>query len=138
MPDYLAHTAVQLIELNDTKSGNTIGNAVCYMAKDKENKPLMVIDNVEMAPGYQNIQEIREGITLFAHNYSKAVAKGKDVPIYMGQNYNDVPESDLKSKGISFNLIGKTAEDKLYLDSIDGWSEELDQTKTSKLYVLRK
>jgi|GEM_PF-3948705 len=134
--DYLGHTSVQLIEFKDQRRGNVVGHTTCYMAKDDHKRSFMVLSDIELAPGYQNSNEIRDGIIKFAREYSKSVAKGKDVPVYLGKNFNDVPVWDLNTKTVDLQFIGKAIDNKLYLDSLSGWTDNLNEEKSPSLYVL--
>ena len=82
------------MEIIDNDSGETIGNALVYYAKDKKNQPYFVIDNIEIHNHYRKTSdielELRDAITEFAQKINMAVTKKADTPIIIGEQHNDI------------------------------------------------
>ncbi len=120
MPVYLLHSAINMIELVDNKNGEVIGNAVTYMAKDDENNPIMVIDNVEINNSRKGNQDynmqFREEITLYCKKLLKKMSPDKNIKIVLGVRYNDIPTEDLTKSNVNLSFIGELGDSELYLD----------------------
>ena len=133
MPNYLLDTAYNMIELVDNNDGETIGNALCYFVKDKNNKPIFVIDNIEIKnsrkPSIEIGKEIRNALTEYASRICTSVCGNDNIPIYMSDNYNDVPIEDLPHEKVYMSFVGKNHEDRIYLDMYNGWRDTDDLEK---------
>ena len=146
MPHYLLNTAFNMIEIVDNKSGEIIGNALCYMAKTTENDqeiPTFIIDNIEISPSRklsdENGIKLRNAIVEYAKNVAKEISGKKDLPLYIGTSYNDVPCEDLSKNRIYVDFLGKIAtaddaSDEVYLDTFDGWEEKDKLSNFVELY----
>ncbi len=124
MPQYLMNTAFNMIEIVDNKSGNTIGNAMCYFANNN-GQQVFVIDNIEINRNYipaENIgKKLRTAIKEYAQNITKEVSGKDDIPIILGTKFNDVPTKDLAPmKNIRLSFIGDIASQSIYLDIYGG------------------
>ena len=148
MPQYLLNTAFNMIEIVDNNSGETVGNALCYLANLDTNYnhttlPALIIDNIEIRNSKklssENGKMLREAIFNYAKNITKSIS-GKNMPIYLGPTYNDVPCNDLKECRMFVKFLGEIAtknessdEDEIYLDTFNGWIKK-DKTK-AKFYT---
>ncbi len=126
MPTYLLNTAFNMIELVDNISGKTVGNALCYYGFDSNKELVFIIDNVEInnsyTPSYDTLKIIRQGIKDYATNINKEIAPYKEIPIYLGPNYNDIPTGDLDEIEDEFvTFIGKIDNRNCYLDAFNGY-----------------
>lgn len=124
MPDYLLSTSINMIEIVDNQSGNTIGNALCFLAVDENNKTCFIIDNIEINNNYRISDEtgtkILNAIKTYINNYCKSFSK-EDLPIYMGKFFNDIKTKGANiSKTIEF--LGKVNTSNLYLDTFGSWT----------------
>ena len=131
-PHYLLNTSCNMIEILDEATGRTVGNALCYFAKNAEGKPIFILDNVEINNSIKFTEEtgksFRNAIIQYAANISKAVTRQDNTEIYMGASYNDIPTSDLPVYNNKISFIGKFDCEELYLDVYSGWinTNELD------------
>ena len=138
--DYLTMPVFNMIELVDNKTNQVTGNALCYFAKDFEsNKPVFIIDNIEIAPKYKPSDrtgvELRNAILKYCKNIIKSVGADDNTPIYLGKSYNDIQSADLKTTNKKIEFIGSY--DDLYLDAFGGWVDSTRTAKeTGKFYVL--
>ncbi len=128
IPTYLFNTAFNMIELVDNITGNTVGNVLCYYIKDGDNNPALILDNIEISNNYtltpETGKKIRDGIFDYAFNLNKEIAPNRDIPVLLGINYNDVPDSDLDTIPDEFiTLIGKVSDTEIYLDAFGGWRD---------------
>ena len=149
MPIYLLNTAFNMIEIIDKKTGNTIGNSLCFWGLDKDNVPSLILDNIEINNSFNLSKKqginLRNAIVQFASNTAKSITGKKDNPIYLGTKFNDLPCSDLKSKKREIKFIGDIAvaqrlmsdENEVYLDIYDGWTDIEDMPKSCNLYKLK-
>ena len=145
MIDYLTSTAFNMIEFVDNKTGQTVGNALCYLA-DTDKGTAFIIDNVEInnnkALSSNNGIEFRTALTKYAENVSREINNEQVMPIYIGTTYNDIPDKDLKSISTKLKFIGTLSKPELYLDvfpdatgsNVDTW--DLYRKKECKLYKL--
>ena len=131
-PHYLLNTSCNMIEIIDDATGKTVGNALCYFAKNAEGKPIFILDNVEINNSIKFTEEtgksFRNVIIQYADNIFKAVSGQENTEIYMGASYNDIPTSDLPVYNNKISFIGKLDCEELYLDVYSGWinTNELD------------
>jgi len=139
MPVYLINSAFNMIELIDNNTGNTIGNALCYFIKTN-NGPKFVIDNIEIRnsekPSEKVGKELRESIKKYAAKIAKTVA-GEELPIWLGQSFNDVPVEDLQTFEKTCQFLGDISNlDEVYLDAFGGWYYSWDDLDEIELYRL--
>ena len=124
MPDYLLSTSINMIEIVDNRNGNTIGNALCFLAVDENGKTCFIIDNIEINNNYRLSEEasgkLLYAIKAYASKFCKTFSK-EELPIYMGNFYNDV-----KAKGTyctkTIEFLGKVNTSNLYLDIFGSWT----------------
>ena len=137
MPTYLLSTMFNMIELVDNKTGETMGNALCYFAVDEYNEPKFIIDNIEIANKYKMSDSASEKllneIIGYCINLLKTIS-GKNIPILMGTNYNDVYDEDITTIELDYlKALGEMDYEMTYLDAFNGWSEgEFDSNYLEK------
>ena len=141
MPHYILNTAFNMIEMVDNKTGKTIGNALCYFAKNNKNEIVFVVDNIEIAnknkPSSQAGIELRKTIVSYVQNILKEVCPNEDIKIYLGASYNDVPVEDLDEIDNKTSLYGDFDCSEIYLDAFGGWSDgKTNPKKETSLYCL--
>lgn len=136
MPYYLMNTAFNMIEFVDNVSGKTMGNALCYFVKDNNEKPVFVIDNIEInnaqKPSDYIGLKLRNAIIQYAANVAKDVTGNDDIQIVMSENYNDVPYEDLPVRSQTINFVGDITKDDIYVDLYDGWVDKKDLIKPTR------
>lgn len=140
MPHYLVNTAFNMIELVDNKSGETVGNALCYFAKNSKNELIFIIDNIEInnsaKPSDKIGVKLRDFIVQYAKNIIMEATNRDDIPIYIGNSYNDVPIDNLPIQKETVSFLGDVDCDDIYLDLYNGWIEKEKLTKECELVKL--
>lgn len=140
-PHYLLNTSCNMVEIIDETSSQTIGNALCFFAKNAEGKPILIIDNVEINNKIKFTDDIgkrfRSAITQFASNVANAVTGTKNTEIFLGASYNDIPISDLTVCNDKISFIGKLDCEELYLDVYSGWINTNELEGQRKLLRLK-
>lgn len=109
---YIKNKMIQAIEILDGEQ--SIGNTMCYMAMLDE-KPCLILDNIELKPQYHGSAIIKEGVFNFAKNLAKKIC-GKDIPVYLCPKRNDISVDDMKLKLGDLMLVGDTGEDSVYVN----------------------
>lgn len=133
MPSYLLNTMFNMMEIIDNDSGETIGNALVYYAKDKKNQPYFVIDNIEIHNHYRKTSdielELRDAITEFAQKINIAVTKKADTPIIIGEEHNDITLAYLQNLSEELSPIGSMECKEMYLDLFGGRQFDVNSIK---------
>lgn len=129
MIDYQLNTAFNMIVIVDNVSGQVVGNALCYFAKDESGKPIFIIDNIEVKdsikPHGDESIALRDSIVEYVSNMLEQVTGKNDTPIYLGSNYNDVSEEGLpKVKPKEVVVLGDIESSEAYLDALNGWNRK--------------
>ena len=141
MPHFIMDTAYNMIELVDNTSGKTIGNALCYFAKNSNGEPIFIVDNIEISNSVKPSEEVgielRDSITQYASNVAKEVTGQDDIPIYMSKQYNDVPFEDLPAKQETISFMGNIDCEQIYMDLYGGWIEKANLTDNCNLLKLK-
>lgn len=144
MPHYLMNTAYNMIEINDTETGETIGNALCYFVKDEQGKPCFIIDNIEInnknKPSDETGEKLRNAITQYASNVTKEVTGNDDISIYMSGYNNDVPTDNLEHSEQNISFLGDIDCDNIYMDLYGGKirkDEKTNKIPDMKVNLLR-
>ena len=128
MPHYLMNTAYNMIEIVDNITGKTVGNALCYFIKGENEKPALVIDNIEI--NNTNILsddvgiKVRDTVAQYAPNVAKKVTGNEDTHIYMSSENNDVPIIGLKPAFQKIEFLGEIDCDEIYMDLYKGWTKK--------------
>lgn len=119
MLDYLANTLFNMIEIVDNTNGKTLGNALCYFVKDPKDNLAFVVDNIEIDPAKtltpENGIKLRECIADYIQEVISTLGR-KNIPIYIGKSFNDLPVEDLPKAESFFSLLGKLECEEIYLD----------------------
>lgn len=68
------------------------------------------------------LKPLNQDIVSFGRKLNKDIAPDKEIPIYLGENYNDVPTGDLQEIEDEFvTFIGKIDNKNCYLDAFNGY-----------------
>lgn len=116
-PNYIKNKMISGIEV--LAKDKPIGNTICYIA-EIDNKPALVLDNIEMKPDYRKgtiNDNARDLMFSYAKKFTKELGK-EDMPIYIGWNRSKVNLRDYKCECKNFKIIGTSGEDNIYIDSI--------------------
>lgn len=136
---YVMNTAFNFITVKDNTTGETIGNALCYIVKNKNGEPYFLIDNIEInngkKPAPETCKQIRQQMANYAARVAKAMTGRDDIPIFMSGNYNDVPTNDLSSIREEIQVLGECNRGNIYLDLYGGWQDAYS-SKACKLLKL--
>ena len=133
-PAYIMNKLISSIEVKD--GDNFIGNTMCYIALI-DNKPALVLDNIELKPQYQYNDKIRDAIFEYAKKLSAEIGKPK-MAIYLGPNRHKVNLDEFPIENKHFTIVGSTGDDKIYLD-YDAEAHQIskDLTIDSPMYKIR-
>ncbi|MCQ2958421.1 MAG: hypothetical protein MJ180_05940, partial [Candidatus Gastranaerophilales bacterium] len=139
MPNYILNTMFNMIEIVDNNTGRTVGNALCYYAKNISNEIYFVIDNIEINNHYKlsdkRGEELRNSIKKFAQNVNKEVSGKDNIPIILGgEDLNDVPTDKLRERHNVLSKLGSMNCEEIYADLFGGWSDM--QTDSTSYYQL--
>lgn len=143
MPQYLLNTTFNMIEIADNKTGDIVGNALCYIAI-VNSKPAFIIDNIEIKNSEKLSNEesinLRNAITKYAENVAKDITGNNKTLIYLGDAYNDIETSDITIGTVNKRvcILGNLPEEGVYLDALGGYIETNGEikNKTACLYKL--
>lgn len=114
-PKYILTKAIQAIEIKDGE--NSIGNTMCFWGKIN-NKPALILDNIEIKPMYQYSEQLRDGIVEFAKKMAKEIA-GENAEVYAGPNRHKVDFPESSKKMCVMDLIGDYGDGNIYFDIIN-------------------
>nr|MCQ2958527.1 GNAT family N-acetyltransferase [Candidatus Gastranaerophilales bacterium] len=128
MPHYIMNTAFNMIEITDTKSGKVVGNALCYYAQDENGNPIFVIDNVEINNHNKTSNEtgvkLRTAICEYIKNLNKEVGNGREIPVIIGHQFNDIPADGLNEGATTLKVLGDIDCPGIYMDLYTGWAQK--------------
>ena len=144
MPHYLMNTSYNMIELVDNTTGKTIGNALCFFVKGEDDKPVFIIDNIEINNAHKTSKEVgvqlRNAIAEYASKVAREVIGNDHTPIYVGHSYNDVPTADLQSSSQKVEFLGDVGihnDDEIYMDLYGGWVNKSELSQTMSMLRLK-
>ncbi|MFC1549076.1 hypothetical protein ACFL5E_03860, partial [Candidatus Omnitrophota bacterium] len=118
--EYLIDQGVQVVEVVDEVSGNTIAQTWVFVAYDMEDEPVLVMDNIEVHNSYplgtkQN-KIIADNIIEYVKGYAKDVGAKA---VYLGETeYNDIITTNMEIDPLTLRKAGG------YLwDQMEGYEE---------------
>lgn len=130
MADYLMTNAFNMIELVDNKTNKIIGNSLCYFITDENDKPALVLDNIEInnkeKPSTEVGKKLRAELFEYASSIAEKVTGRKNIPILLGKMANDLPTNDLKGSKNESKFLGDYASKLIYLDAFGGFCSRYD------------
>ncbi len=137
--DYLTSHGVQLVEVQALGSDKTMANTFLYWGKTPQGDLSLVVDNVEVAAQYRDARtatRLREELAAYLKDYAQAVI-GREAPILLGQNYNDIPTLGLPETEKTLQVMAYPPDGELYLDSLHGnaWIN-IQKPCKAKFYIL--
>jgi hypothetical protein len=122
MIDHVIDQGIQVVEVIDEGKNRTMALAWLFLAKDNQNNPYLVIDNIEVNDDYSGIAPLKEAIKNNLIDYCKeyAYSIGSKALLaglfgYSKVNINEFPED-------TFNLTkigGYFEEEKYYLEALE-------------------
>ena len=133
-PTYILSKMVSAIEVLDGKE--PVGNTMCYIARI-DNKPALLLDNIELQNKYQYNDEIRDMIFEYAQKLTTELGQS-DMPIYAGINRHKINMENCPIENKHFALIGTTDNIPIYVDFDTGvYDSKTSKTFQSDLYKIR-
>lgn len=125
MADYLMSSAFNMIELVDNKTNKIIGNSLCYFVTDENDKPALVLDNIEINNKEKPSTDVGRKLRRELFNYASAVAEkitgDKNTPVLLGKAVNDLPTKGLKGHKDEVRFLGTYVPNLIYLDAFKGF-----------------
>lgn len=132
-PRYVMDKFISAIEVLDGEK--PIGNTMCYFINLNE-KPALVLDNIELLGKYQNIDTIRDAIIELASKLCTAVGR-PDAEIYAGPLRHKVDMNKFKAYSHSFTILGSSNDEKTYIDFAGETVVSPEFRYNTKLYKLK-
>lgn len=95
--DYNTDLGVQIINIYDETKNEPVTAAWCWIGKDEEGSPALVIDNIESNTMYSAnySEQLTKELFDYLENYAKSIGVKK---IVLGKANNDLPTSGVLSK----------------------------------------
>ena len=120
--DYLTDAGMNIIEIKDQNTGQTVAQTFVFMAQNEEGENIMVLDNVEINNDYRGLnQAIRQHLFEYISEYADKLVKDsrkKINTVLLGTAYNDIETSDLYQRKETVKKVGGAGiADTQYLDS---------------------
>lgn len=133
-PTYVLSKMVSAIEVLDGEK--PVGNTMCYIARI-DNKPALLLDNIELQNKYQYNDEIRDMIFEYAQKLTTELGQ-PDMPIYAGINRHKINMESCPIENKHFTLIGTTDNIPIYVDfDTSAYDSKMSKTFQSDLYKIR-
>ena len=141
MPHYIMNTSLNMIEIKDNKSGNIVGNALCYLVKTEDDKFAFIIDNIEINQGLDLSETqgagLREAITDYAQRGANEITHQDYTPIFVSPNFNDLPCDNMSMEEHAVSFIGDIDCKNIYLDLFGGLTDTNMLNDTCMMIRLR-
>jgi len=139
--DYLTDTGINVIEIKDKNTDQTIAQSFIFMAQNPEGQNILVLDNVEINNNYRGLhQTIRQHLFEYIKEYAERLAikpEKKINTILLGTAYNDVDTSGLPYRDITlFKIGGGGVAGRQYLDSFGSSWVDPSRPTTKTFYVV--
>ena len=107
---------------------------MCYIAKVDE-KPALVLDNIELETQYQYNDKIKDAIIEYAKELTREIGQPQ-MPIYAGPYRHKVDFSEYPYANHYVNILGKTF-DEVYIDYLASGKVIDNTADRTKLYKIR-
>lgn len=132
-PSYILCKLASAIEVKINQE--YVGNTMCFIAK-VDDKPALILDNIELQHKYQYNDEIRDSIFAYAKKIVAEIGQ-PNLPIYAFPNRHKVNMDGLDITKKEFCIVGSTGDWDIYLD-FDASAHQIseDETFTSYLYKI--
>lgn len=131
-PAYIMNKCISSIEIKD--GSKFVGNTMCYIAKVDE-KPALVLDNIELETQYQYNDKIKDAIIEYAKKLTREIGQPQ-MPIYAGPYRHKVDFSEYPYAKHYVNILGKTF-DEVYIDYLASGKVIDNTADRTKLYKIR-
>lgn len=132
-PSYILCKLASAIEVKINQE--YVGNTMCFIAK-VDDKPALILDNIELQHKYQYNDEIRDTILAYARKMAVEIGQ-PDMPIYAFPNRHKVNMDRFEPVPKDFSIVGSTGDWDIYLDfDADAHKISGDEVFTSYLYKI--
>ena len=123
-PLYLLNKSFNVVLLRDANN-KIVGMSRVFMA-NIDNKPSMIMDNIELNKPYikemseAEKKEIRDGFFDYINQYATQVTGDKDSQVYFYSGDINVPTTDLSTTNKTLDFIGDFSDGEVYINSCLG------------------
>ena len=133
-PTYIMNKCIGAIELTDNSS--FVGNTMIYLAY-VDDKPALVLDNIELKTKYQNNDKIRDTFVDYAKKLCAEIGQ-PDLPIFAGPNRHKLHMDIYSKDSHTMEIIGNSGGQEVYID-YDAGKHTVGQGEKAniKMYRLR-
>jgi ribosomal protein S18 acetylase RimI-like enzyme len=138
--DYLVDTGINVIEVKDVNTNQTIAQTFIFMAENQEKETIAILDNIEINNDYRGLADaIRQQLFAYIADFVGALVKDprqKIDTVLLGTAYNDVETSDLLTRIEMIRKIGGPGpQGTQYLDSFGSAWVDPSYFTSRKLFV---
>jgi len=138
--DYLVDTGMNVIEVKDMNTNQTIAQTFVFMAENQEKETIAILDNIEINNDYRGLADaIRQQLFAYIADFVGALVKDprqKIDTVLLGTAYNDVGTEDLLSRTEVIKKIGGPGpQGTQYLDSFGSAWVDPSHFTSRKLFV---
>ena len=96
--DYLTDSGMNIIEIKDQNTGQTIGQTFIFMAQNEQGENILVLDNIELNNDYRGLErDIRQNLLAYIKEFSRDIVSRPEQKIntaLLGTAYNDIETGD--------------------------------------------
>ena len=138
--DYLIDTGINIIEVKDMNTNQTIAQTFILMGENQEKEIIAILDNIEINNDYRGLADkIRQQLFTYISNFVDVLVKDpskKINTVLLGTAYNDVETNDLPTRTEMVRKIGGPGiQGTQYLDSFGSAWVDPSQFTSKKFFV---
>ena len=138
--DYLIDTGINIIEVKDMNTNQTIAQTFILMGENQEKEIITILDNIEINNDYRGLADkIRQQLFTYISNFVDVLVKDpskKINTVLLGTAYNDVETNDLPTRTEVVRKIGGPGiQGTQYLDSFGSAWVDPSQFTSKKFFV---
>ena len=138
--DYLVDTGINIIEVKDMNTNQTIAQTFVLMGENQEKEIIAILDNIEINNDYRGLTDkIRQQLFTYISNFVDVLVKNPNKKIntvLLGTAYNDVETNDLPTRTEVVRKIGGPGIlGTQYLDSFGSAWVDPSQFTSKKFFV---
>jgi len=138
--DYLVDTGINIIEVKDINTNQTIAQTFILMGENQEKEIIAILDNIEINNDYRGLTDkIRQQLFTYISNFVDVLVKDPNKKIntvLLGTAYNDVETNDLPTRTEVVRKIGGPGIlGTQYLDSFGSAWVDPSQFTSKKFFV---
>jgi HEAT repeat protein/ribosomal protein S18 acetylase RimI-like enzyme len=138
--DYLVDTGINIIEVKDMNTNQTIAQTFILMAENQEKEIIAILDNIEINNDYRGLADkIRQQLFTYISNFVDVLVKDpskKINTVLLGTAFNDVETNDLPTRTEVVRKIGGPGiQGTQYLDSFGSAWVDPSQFTSKNFFV---